>query len=223
MAESNLKQKPVIFITDDRKEDWWLERNGKTIGPRPELLEEFLSKTGQSFYMYRPQQFLLYSKDKLGSTVSDNTIEEVKELDNAKDHSNREREIFVRAALRHSRMPSFKFLKSLQNNVDNELNEIDDLNYEPPAARHKDNLIISKDLNVFLWKSRALIMDLESRAGRIEKDIILANRIHDEEEITSLNERLSYIKSKIKECLIAEDRVVQAFSRLNSGKVDDKD
>jgi hypothetical protein len=53
--------------------------------------------------------------------------------------------------------------------------------------------------------------------------IDMSSLIRDEEEITSLNERLSYIKSKIKECSIAEDRVVQAFSRLNSGKMDDED
>src|SRR5690606_818578 len=31
---------PVIFVTDDGKEDWWLRFKGKTLGPRPELVEE---------------------------------------------------------------------------------------------------------------------------------------------------------------------------------------
>jgi hypothetical protein len=33
-------QCPVLFITDDRKDDWWWEENGKTIGPRPELVTD---------------------------------------------------------------------------------------------------------------------------------------------------------------------------------------
>lgn len=31
----------LIFLTDDQKEDWWLQVRGNTLGPRPELVEEF--------------------------------------------------------------------------------------------------------------------------------------------------------------------------------------
>jgi len=34
------KPKGVIFVTDDNKQDWWLRVNGKTVGPRTELLAE---------------------------------------------------------------------------------------------------------------------------------------------------------------------------------------
>lgn len=34
-------KKPIIFVTDDAKEDWWWKQpNNKTIGPRPELVAE---------------------------------------------------------------------------------------------------------------------------------------------------------------------------------------
>ena len=45
-------KKNVIFVTDDEKEDWWEEFNGKTIGPRPELSKEFREKTSKLFLMY---------------------------------------------------------------------------------------------------------------------------------------------------------------------------
>lgn len=51
-------QRPVILVTDDRKDDWWWNAAGKTIGPRPELVEEVLEKTGVPFYMYRPDRFV---------------------------------------------------------------------------------------------------------------------------------------------------------------------
>lgn len=35
----------IILVTDDLKEDWWLKINGKTIGPRFELIKEFHIET----------------------------------------------------------------------------------------------------------------------------------------------------------------------------------
>jgi hypothetical protein len=51
-------QKPVVFISDDVKEDWWHVHRGQKLGPRPELLEEFRTLTGQDFHIYELGQFL---------------------------------------------------------------------------------------------------------------------------------------------------------------------
>lgn len=68
-----------IFVTDDSKDDWWLRLSGKTIGPRPELLEEFRRETGQCIWIFTSKGFLIATK-KAGSTqVSDRVIEEVGE------------------------------------------------------------------------------------------------------------------------------------------------
>ncbi|MGA2514791.1 MAG: PIN-like domain-containing protein [Candidatus Limnocylindrales bacterium] len=50
--------KPVLLVTDDRKDDWWLRVNDRTVGPRPELIEEMAREAGQAFYLYQPEQFL---------------------------------------------------------------------------------------------------------------------------------------------------------------------
>jgi len=52
------KKSPIVFITDDNKEDWWLKHHGKTIGPRPELTQEMLTKAQVKFYMYQSDTFL---------------------------------------------------------------------------------------------------------------------------------------------------------------------
>jgi hypothetical protein len=51
-------KRPIIFITDDVKEDWWQIHRGAKIGPRPELLEEFRLHSQQDFHIYELGQFL---------------------------------------------------------------------------------------------------------------------------------------------------------------------
>ncbi|AMQ71349.1 PIN-like domain-containing protein [Bacillus amyloliquefaciens] len=40
------KKTDIIFVTDDKKEDWWSISHGKTLGPHPELIQEFRRETG---------------------------------------------------------------------------------------------------------------------------------------------------------------------------------
>lgn len=77
--------KDVIFITDDKKEDWWEIFNGKTIGPRPELVKEFIDFTSKRFYMYRADTFLNNANEFLNSNIAEETLAEVKQvhLDNS--------------------------------------------------------------------------------------------------------------------------------------------
>lgn len=81
IAKAKDLAKPVIFVTDDAKDDWWLEAQGKTIGPRIELIDEFHEQVDQKLYMYRPDQFLKHAKDQLHSEVSRETIDEIRATD----------------------------------------------------------------------------------------------------------------------------------------------
>lgn len=58
------EQRPVVFISDDAKEDWWWIHRGKKLGPRPELVQEFSECTGQSFHIYQFTQFLRIAGDR---------------------------------------------------------------------------------------------------------------------------------------------------------------
>ena len=51
----------IIFITSDAKKDWWLLGSGKTVGPRPELVQEMYAAAGACFHMYAPHRFLEYA------------------------------------------------------------------------------------------------------------------------------------------------------------------
>lgn len=71
---------PILFVTDDRKEDWWLEQSGKTIGPRPELRQEFAAETSQMFYAYPPARFLSLLGERKQNLVSPRTVKEMEIL-----------------------------------------------------------------------------------------------------------------------------------------------
>lgn len=76
------QKKPIIFTTDDGKEDWWLKHKGETIGPRPELIQEMSSEAGISFHMYSSEQFLSYAQSFLAlqDKQAAAAVEEVREI-----------------------------------------------------------------------------------------------------------------------------------------------
>ena len=77
-AKSN--EKSIVFITDDGKEDWWLKFKGKTIGPRPELIDEMYTEANVNFYMYQTEQFMACAEKYLKHTVDKEAIKEVQEI-----------------------------------------------------------------------------------------------------------------------------------------------
>jgi hypothetical protein len=76
--------KGIIFVTDDDKEDWWwtVESEGKkTIGPRPELIDELAREGGvRLFCMYNSERFLQYARQYLGAQVETKSIDKVREI-----------------------------------------------------------------------------------------------------------------------------------------------
>jgi hypothetical protein len=72
--------KPIILVTDDRKEDWWWRSYGKTHGPRPELVNEITRKANVGFYMYSADPFMEYASEYLEYSVKKEAIEEVRDV-----------------------------------------------------------------------------------------------------------------------------------------------
>lgn len=70
---------PIIIITDDVKEDWWLEFRGQKIGPRPELVAEMKAVAGQQFHLYTLSQFLDHATNFLNQVIDPAAIQEIKQ------------------------------------------------------------------------------------------------------------------------------------------------
>jgi hypothetical protein len=80
LDHAKLRQQPVIFVTDDRKEDWWYRPHGKVYGPARGLIREMHDIANVAFYMYPHDRFIEFAKQHLGVNVQSETIEEVREL-----------------------------------------------------------------------------------------------------------------------------------------------
>lgn len=70
---------PLILITGDTKEDWYYEELGLTIGPRPELIDEFNSIKPNLFYIYPTNHFLKYASQYLKTEIDNKSIVEIDE------------------------------------------------------------------------------------------------------------------------------------------------
>jgi hypothetical protein len=73
-------RKPIIFVTDDRKDDWWRKEKGQTLSPRPELINEVENEAHVKFYIYRSEEFLRHAQEFLELEDQQAAIREVEEI-----------------------------------------------------------------------------------------------------------------------------------------------
>jgi hypothetical protein len=74
-------KKPIIFVTDDNKRDWWRSASsgkGALLGPSIELISEFLEKAKQRCWIYNSESFLKYAGPKFKG-ISESSVNEVRE------------------------------------------------------------------------------------------------------------------------------------------------
>lgn len=71
--------KPIVFVTDDEKEDWWRFALKRRQGPRAELIAEFLKGANQQCWLYVSEEFL-YRANKYVKPVSEQTVKEVEDV-----------------------------------------------------------------------------------------------------------------------------------------------
>lgn len=83
-----LDKKPIIFISGDVKEDWWLEKDGKRIMPLPQLKKEIFDEAGVDFHIYTADRFLEYYQQKYQQKSIDkmliNEVRKIRELEEMK-------------------------------------------------------------------------------------------------------------------------------------------
>lgn len=128
MDISKEKSLPIVFVTDDLKDDWWYRFNGKTIGPRPELLKEFNIYTDQQILIYNADSFLNYAREYTGINIDPTIVNEIIDL-REKDESilasrridennlNILRSIAVRDKEIENKFSNFREIESLNNSI----------------------------------------------------------------------------------------------------------
>lgn len=78
IRKAELDKRPIIYVTDDVKQDWWRTEHGKKVGPRPELRQEFRQITNQEFHLYVTDRFLEQAGKYVKQDVAD-AVQEIKE------------------------------------------------------------------------------------------------------------------------------------------------
>lgn len=80
MADAKNQGRPLVFVSDDSKKDWWDTELKAPPCPRPELVEEFQRETSKRFFMYKPQDFLVELQKRHQAQVKEAAIKEVKAM-----------------------------------------------------------------------------------------------------------------------------------------------
>ena len=93
LAFAKEKSKPIVFITADEKEDWWLLNEGERIMPLPSLKREIRLEAGVDFHAYTADRFLeTYNERNKSNGVNKKAIEEVRRVRQIQDLMTSERE-----------------------------------------------------------------------------------------------------------------------------------
>ncbi|WP_052062043.1 PIN-like domain-containing protein [Rhodococcoides fascians] len=74
-----LKTGPILFVTDDKKADWYqLDKQKRVLGPRSELRVEMAAETEHPYHQTTLEGFLRLARKHLHLTVNDDTVQQVK-------------------------------------------------------------------------------------------------------------------------------------------------
>lgn len=123
--------RPLVFITDDAKEDWWQIHRGHKLGPRPELLEEFRSFAGQDFHIYELGQFLHIAAER-HKDIAKESVEQIEKSVLEDEQARRRTEVMQGESVLRSR------ILLLENERDNIITRLAGVPIVDPARQGVD-------------------------------------------------------------------------------------
>ncbi|RTQ97198.1 PIN-like domain-containing protein [Halomonas nitroreducens] len=174
----------VVLVTDDKKEDWWEKSGHRTIGPRPELVEEFFVTTGRTFQMYQADRFLVLARENLDEEVSEEIVDEVRgfseDSDNwISDYLKEEERVRLQAAVEFfgSALDDRKFkmnklreelhdLRSLKECKESEMNA---LSNKKEVHQLKDGMSLMKDYTAAWGEVNHIASSIDDTKLEIQK------------------------------------------------------
>ncbi|ASO61027.1 DUF4935 domain-containing protein [Salmonella enterica] len=79
IEKAKITGKPVILVTDERKEDWCWKENNIILGARPELVTEVLMKAGVDFRLISSTQFISIASKIRKISISKNSVFDIEQ------------------------------------------------------------------------------------------------------------------------------------------------
>lgn len=175
-------KKPLIFLTEDRKSDWWeLDRQDNIKRPHPQLIQEFTDKVGQSFYIYKTDRFVELARKYLDSTL---TAEQVQNVSNEVENIRKVEDQIARES----------------SVVALEMNEVIRLvDYLPSYLKEEFDLVLDAKNKKFL-----LTKSTQKKFIRLIREAIHYAMPKIAREFINTAERLAYYNSEMSQKFIAE-------------------
>lgn len=81
LKEAERRQRDVLFVTSDVKEDWWRKVRDDLRGPRLELIAELRSRTQRQLFMLQPKDLLEKASLLLDVQISAESVEDAERID----------------------------------------------------------------------------------------------------------------------------------------------
>jgi hypothetical protein len=182
------EKKPLIFVTDDEKKDWWLKHKGKTVGPRPELIQEMLNDGGVEFYLYTGDRFLDYAAIFLG-------LEDEPEVAKEAEEVRHEQELGRKLALS-------QFMDSISESMasDEFIKAVSSINSLEKATTDRLSLKPETQAIFHAMKSHRTLMESDAwRNLAISLNAIASQSIN---ELTQVGKTISPIADKVKDSFL---------------------
>lgn len=187
LDEACRRKLPVLFVTNDRKEDWYLRLHGLTVGPRVELVAEMEKEAGVSFYAQPFVCFLENAPTQLSSTMKDATVSEVNRLDEV-DRA------FSRAEI-------------VSELAERELEQLISL-YRLEPDRPSNTRETQDRLTIDIVRLEARQSDLLQRVAELQTELHIAQAVKGQSQRATSNDPRSYVRA-IEARLDASSRMLE--------------
>lgn len=203
LAQGAAMKLPVIFVTDDGKDDWWQNFKGKTIGPRVELIEEFYDATEQRIHFYTPERFLQYAKDRGGSPdIRAESIGEVQQVSEAP---------FRAIGVLGDQLNS---LMVRRRHFEQEIARIEDSSTDRVKPIHREILQLEAD-SVTL---KSALSEVSDRYLRMKELIVMTDHEDDRRDLLLQLDRISHERGQLQNAMTACLTKIEQRSRFEHRK-----
>jgi hypothetical protein len=143
------QRRPIVFVTDDTKEDWWLlhrdrpnQEHPQPLGPRPELIQEMFLKADVPFYMYQGYQFVAKAQKFLDLKSLKEVIDDIRDVGQQFDT------VVTAAALRRNLAEAYiARTKALTGDFDLVIQNERDKNLVAELYRHLQQLVATNAIS----------------------------------------------------------------------------
>ncbi|WP_430507766.1 PIN-like domain-containing protein [Rossellomorea marisflavi] len=178
---------PIIFITEEKKEDWWEKEEGKIKRPQPQLIQEFFNKTKNNFYMYRTENFVKYAKEYLDAGVTDEQVENVtKDVEQIRKSEEKEEKEKKKLSTHYKFRERDNYFKN-NNEIKNNLIEI------------KNNLNVEKLLDYLTEEQKVIFKENMGNAFDVNMSPETSNHQYNQAINWALSVSVSALEKKVRE------------------------